>query len=297
MPTTIGFVGLGNMGTPMAERLLNGGFSVVIYDINSAVMDELVSKGAKKSTSLKKVGDDAEIIFISLPTPPIVREVALGKDGLIHGSKVKVIVDLSTTGATTAQIVHDALAPRGIEFVDSPVSGGRGGAIAGTLAVMTSCKEATFAQLEPMLKLIGKPFFIGTKSGMAQTMKLVNNLMSATAMAITSEALGMGVKAGLDPKVMIDVINSGSGLNTASRDKFPRAILPRKFDYGFTTALMYKDVKLCLEEAKSMGVSMTVGDAVHRIWQKTNDEIGADEDFTTVVKLIEKELGIEIKST
>ena len=129
--------------------------------------------------------------------------------------------------------------------LDSPVSGGVGGAEKGTLAVMVSGPRADFEAVKPALDVIGKVFFIGEKPGSAQTMKLANNLLSATAMVATSEAVVMGVKAGLDPDVMIDVINAGSGMNTASRDKFPRSILPRSFDFGFATGLMVKDVRLC----------------------------------------------------
>jgi 3-hydroxyisobutyrate dehydrogenase-like beta-hydroxyacid dehydrogenase len=245
---------------------------------------------------VQAVADAVDTVLISLPTPDIVKDVATGDKGLIHGSKVKTVVDLSTTGAGMAQWVHAALAAKGIEFVDSPVSGGRGGAIAGTLAVMVSGQHATYERLTPVLKNIGKMFFIGDKPGMAQTMKLANNLLSAAAMAITSEAVGMGVKAGLDPSIMIDVINAGSGMSTASRDKFPRSILPRKFDYGFTTALMYKDVRLCLEESQALGVSMPVATAVRDIWKRTNDDFGGDKDFTNVIRVIEQSMGVEVKA-
>jgi 3-hydroxyisobutyrate dehydrogenase-like beta-hydroxyacid dehydrogenase len=241
------------------------------------------------------VADAVETVLISLPTPDIVKQVTTGPAGLIHGSKVKTVVDLSTTGSSMAQWVHAALAVKGIEFVDSPVSGGRGGAIAGTLAVMVSSQTATYEQLTPILKNIGKLFFIGDKPGMAQTMKLANNLLSAAAMAATSEAIGMGVKAGLDPSIMIDVINAGSGMSTASRDKFPRAILPRKFDYGFTTALMYKDVRLCMQESQDLGVSMPVANAVRDMWQKTNDDFGGDQDFTNIIRVVEQSMGVEVK--
>jgi 3-hydroxyisobutyrate dehydrogenase-like beta-hydroxyacid dehydrogenase len=126
-------------------------------------------------------------------------------------------------------------------------------------------------------------------------MKLANNLLSATAMAITSEAMVMGVKAGLDPRVMLDVINAGSGRNSASQDKFPKAILPRTFDFGFTTELMYKDVKLFLQEAEAMGIPMWVASAVGQLWSLANSQIGPQEDFTTIVQCVEKWAGVEVK--
>ncbi len=296
MSKHVGFIGLGAMGTPMAERLLNDGYSLTVFDVNASVAQALAQKGAQVVASVQAVGDAVDTVLISLPTPDIVKEVTTGAQGLIHGAKVKTVVDLSTTGSGMAQWVHAALAAKGIEFVDSPVSGGRGGAIAGTLAVMVSGQHATYERLTPVLKNIGKLFFIGDKPGMAQTMKLANNMMSAAAMAITSEAVGMGVKAGLDPSIMIDVINAGSGMNTASRDKFPRSILPRKFDYGFTTALMYKDVRLCVEESQALGISMPVATAVRDIWKRTNDDFGGDKDFTNIIRVIEQSMGVEVKA-
>src|SRR6185437_12162529 len=189
-------------------------------------------------------------------------DVATGKDGVIEGKRVKRFVDLSTVGSQMAVRIHDILAKRNLVKIDSPVSGGVGGAEKGTLAVMVSGPRADFEAIKPALDVIGKVFFIGEKPGSGQSMKLANNLLSATAMAATSEAVVMGVKAGLDPAVMIDVINSGSGMNTASRDKFPRAVLPRTFNYGFATALMLKDVRLCTEEAKGLGVPSEVMSAV-----------------------------------
>jgi 3-hydroxyisobutyrate dehydrogenase-like beta-hydroxyacid dehydrogenase len=159
---------------------------------------------------------------------------------------------------------------------------------------MVSGPRADFEAIKPALEVIGKVFFIGEKPGAGQTMKLANNKLSATAMVATSEAVVMGVKAGLDPAVMIDVINAGSGMNTASRDKFPRAILPRSFDYGFTTGLMVKDVRLCLEEAKSLGMPMEVAEAAGRLWEAVIREMGADSDFTTAIKPIETKAGVVV---
>jgi 3-hydroxyisobutyrate dehydrogenase-like beta-hydroxyacid dehydrogenase len=146
-----------------------------------------------------------------------------------------------------------------------------------------------------MLKAIGKVFHIGERPGMGQTMKLCNNLLSATAVAATSEVVVFGVKAGLDPTIMIDVINSGSGRNTATQDKFPKSILPRSFDFGFAMGLMYKDVKLCLEEAEAAGVQMKIASAVRELWRLGNDELGADRDFTEVIRVLESRAGVEVK--
>jgi hypothetical protein len=190
--------------------------------------------------------------------------------------------------------IHDILAEKNIVQVDSPVSGGVTGAEKGTLAVMISGPQADYAVIKPAIEVIGKPFFIGSKPGSGQTMKLANNFLSATAMVATSEAVVMGVKSGLDPKVMIDVINAGSGMNTASRDKFPRSVLPRSFDFGFATGLMVKDVRLAVEEMRSLGLSMEVAEAVGRLWETVIKEQGADSDFTSAIKSVEKAAGVVV---
>jgi hypothetical protein len=231
----------------------------------------------------------------SLPSIEAVLAVATGPNGVIEGRKVRRFVDLSTTGARTAKRIADALAAKNIVQIDSPVSGGPGGAEKGTLAVMVSGPATEIELLRPALSVFGKVFVVGDRPGMGQTMKLANNMLSATAMAATSEAVVMGVKAGLDPAVMIEVINAGSGHNTASRDKFPRSVLPRTFDYGFTNGLMYKDLRLCLEEAENLGVPMRVGSMVRDMFEIATREYGADADFTTIVKSVEKPAGVEVR--
>ena len=295
MARQVGFIGLGKMGEPMAARLLAAGYELVVHDVRPESVAALVAKGARAAASPAAVGSAVDTVLLSLPDPAVVRQVTLGGDGVIAGSKVRTVLDLSTTGASMAREIAAALAARGIVGVDSPVSGGVAGAVKGTLAVMVACPKALFADLEPMLKHLGKVFFIGERPGMGQTMKLANNFLSATALAATSEAIVFGAKAGLDPATMIDVINAGSGRNSASQDKFPRAILPRTFDFGFTTSLMYKDMKLCLEEAAAAGAPMSVATAVRELWRRTFEEIGGDQDFTTIVKLLERDAGVDVK--
>jgi 3-hydroxyisobutyrate dehydrogenase-like beta-hydroxyacid dehydrogenase len=283
------------MGFPMARRLIEAKHQLVIYDARSEAMDKLVALGAQAASSPRDVADRTETVLASLPSLQISLDVATGKDGVIEGKRVKRLVDLSTTGSQMAVRIHGLLAAKNILQIDSPVSGGVGGAEKGTLAVMVSGPHRDFELLKPVLGVIGKVFFISEKPGAGQTMKLANNYLSATAMVATSEAVVMGVKAGLDPSVMIDVINSGSGLNTASRDKFPKSVLPRSFDFGFATGLMVKDVRLCLEEMKGMGLSMEVAEAVGRLWETVIKEMGPDSDFTSAIKPIEKAAGVEVR--
>jgi 3-hydroxyisobutyrate dehydrogenase-like beta-hydroxyacid dehydrogenase len=292
----IGFVGLGTMGFHMARRLIEAGHKLIIYDTRPEAIARLTALGAAAASSPKDVADRVETVMASLPSLDAVWQVATGRDGVIEGGRIKRFVDLSTSGARMAKRISEALAPKKIVQVDSPVSGGPGGAERGTLAVMVSGPAADIELLQPALSVFGKIFVIGDRPGMAQTMKLANNLLSATAMAATSEAMVMGVKAGLDPAVMIEVINAGSGMNTASRDKFPRAILPGTFDYGFTNGLMYKDVRLCLDEAEGMGVPMWVGSMVRQMFQLAATQHGADADFTTIVKCVEEWAGVEVRA-
>lgn len=292
----VGFVGVGRMGGPMASRLLDAGYELCLYDVSAEAMRPFAARGAQIAASPAEVASQAEIVLVSLPTPDIVREVALGGNaGIINGSKVRLMIDLSTTGPGVATEVAGKLAERRIGWVDSPVSGGMSGARAGTLAVMVSCPKQTFDEIEPMMKTFGKLFFAGEKPGMAQTAKLANNLLAATAMVATSEVMAMGVKAGLDPRLLIDIINASSGRNSATQDKFPRAIIPRTFDFGFATGLSYKDVRLCVEEAEAMGVPMVVGGAVREMLAITKARFGADSDFTHIARLLEEWAGVEIK--
>jgi 3-hydroxyisobutyrate dehydrogenase-like beta-hydroxyacid dehydrogenase len=290
----IGFIGLGNMGAPMAKRLIEAGHKLVVYDTRNDAVAPLVALGAQLALSPQDVADRVETVMASLPEPQVVANVAVGEGGLLRGKRIKRFVDLSTTGARMAATIAAGLAKRDIVQIDSPVSGGVAGAVKGTLAVMVSGPKADIDLVKDALSVFGKVFVIGDKPGMAQTMKLANNFLSATAMAATSEAVVMGVKAGLDPTIMIDVINAGSGRNTASTDKFPKAILPRSFDLGFATALMLKDVRLAFAEAKSLDVPHEIMAAVLNAWETANAEIGGDKDFTTVIQPIEKRAGVTV---
>jgi 3-hydroxyisobutyrate dehydrogenase-like beta-hydroxyacid dehydrogenase len=293
----IGFIGLGKMGFPMARRLIEAGHHLIVFDTRKDVVEQFVARGAEPATSPRDVADRAETVMASLPSLQASLDVATAAGGVIEGKRVRRFVDLSTVGSQMAVRIHDLLKKRGIVQIDSPVSGGVAGAEKGTLAVMVSGPRAEFETVKPALEVIGKVFFIGEKPGSGQTMKLANNFLSATAMVATSEAVVMGVKSGLDPKVMINVINAGSGMNTASRDKFPRSVLPRSFDFGFATGLMVKDVRLALEEMKSLGLSMEVAEAVGRLWEVVIRDEGPESDFTAAIKPIEKAAGVVVGGT
>ncbi|MEQ1941508.1 NAD(P)-dependent oxidoreductase [Mesorhizobium sp. VNQ89] len=292
----VGFVGVGKMGTPMAGRLIKAGYEVTVYDLDRSAMQELGNAGAKLASSPTEVGNAAEVVFASLPSPQILETVVLGANGIAAGSSIKVFIDISTTGPRTAAKVAEALKSQNIAMIDAPVSGGLKGARNGTLAVMTSGPKTVYESVRPILENFGKMFFMGEVQGAAQTMKLANNLLAAAALAVSSEAVVMGVKAGLDPKIMLDVINASSGRNSATEDKFPKSVLPRTFDFGFATGLSFKDVRLCLEEAEAIGVPMVVGSAVRQMLSVTNQLYGPESDFTSMVRVIESWAHVEVRS-
>jgi 3-hydroxyisobutyrate dehydrogenase-like beta-hydroxyacid dehydrogenase len=292
----IGFIGLGQMGFHMARRLVEAGHRVIVFDTRREAVDRHTALGAHAAQSPRDMADHVETVMASLPTPDIVLAVATGPDGVIAGKRVRRFVDLSTTGAVMAKRIFAALKEKNIVQIDCPVSGGVTGAAKGTLALMVSGPRAEVDAIAPLLPAIGKTFIISDRPGAGQTMKLCNNYLSAAAMTATSEAMVMGVKAGLDPRIMLDVINSGTGRNTATEDKFGRVVLPRTFNLGFTVGLMTKDLKLCLSEGKSLGVPMDVAEAVTRLLQTACDENGPDKDLTTVVQPVERRAGVEVRA-
>lgn len=291
MTEDLGFIGLGNMGFPMLRRLLDARYPVAVYDTRPEVVEQAVRAGAIAAQSVRDVADRAESVLASLPTPQVSNEVAAQ---VATGSRVRRLVDLSTVGRVAAQHNHATLAARGIATLDSPVSGGVHGAEAGTLAIMVSGPRNEFDTLQKVFDTIGRAIYVSDQPGAAQTMKLINNLMAATTLAATAEVIVMGVKAGLDVKTMIDVLNAGSGGTHASRDKFPRAVLPRTFDYGFATGLMTKDIRLYLDEALALGTPIEVAETVARIWTTTERDQGPGSDFTSVVKPMEKTAGVTV---
>ncbi|MBP2452832.1 NAD(P)-dependent oxidoreductase [Mycolicibacterium lutetiense] len=292
MSEPIGFIGLGNMGFPMLGRLLTAGHPVVAFDVREDVLATATALGAQPAKSVRDVADRAETVLASLPTPQVSQSVVTE---VAEGSKVRRFVDLSTVGAGAAQRNHATLAAQDIAALDSPVSGGMHGAQAGTLAIMVSGPHAEFEALAAVFEALGRAIFVSEQPGAAQTMKLINNLMAATTLAATAEVMVMGVKAGLSADVMIDVLNAGSGGTHASRDKFPRAVLPRTFDYGFATGLMAKDVGLYLAEATSLGLPVEMAATVQRIWEQTVQAEGPESDFTSVIKPMEKTAGVIVE--
>lgn len=283
----LGFIGVGVMGRPMARRLLQHGHSLVIYDTDQAALEELAALGAHIASSVREVADSAEIIFTSLPSPAIFKAVALGAEGIIEGRAVRILVDLSTVGSRAEREVAEGLASKGIETVDAPVSGGAAGAKNGTLAMMVAGKTEALDRVRSLFDVFGKVFIVGEQPGQGQLLKLLNNMLSTTAFAITSEAFVAGVKGGLDPEVMMSVINAGSGKNGATLDKFPKHVLPGTFDFGFPVSSVCKDIGLAIEECQALGVPMWLGNAARQLWNVAAQQDGGDRDLTELVRTVE----------
>jgi 3-hydroxyisobutyrate dehydrogenase-like beta-hydroxyacid dehydrogenase len=288
----IAFIGVGRMGSGMAGRLLDAGHTLTVLDPDAAATAPLAARGARVAASVADAVADTPVVMVSVPGPAQARETAR----LASGSKVlKVFIDLSTSGPGAAQAIAAALAPHGIAAIDAPVSGGVRGAATGKLAIMASGPAAAMTRVRPLLELLGKVFAVGEQPGLGQTVKLANNLMSAASLAIAAEAMAMGVKAGVDPAVMLEVLNASSGRNSATQDKIPKHVLNRKFDFGFANALSFKDVRLCLDEAEVLGVPMVVGAAVRQMLSITNQVYGPTADCTDLVKVVEGWAGCEIR--
>lgn len=289
MGQEIGFVGLGAMGAPMVRRLLLAGNSVIAHDLDADAVRAAVAAGAQAADSPAKVAERAEIVMVSLPTPDVVRKVALGENGLVAGSRARIYVDLSTTGARAAQEVAAGLARHDIVSLDAPVSGGVAGAAAGTLAVMVSGDPTAYQTVRPALLEIGRnTMLVGDRVGQGQTMKLVNNLMAAANYAVAAECLVMGAKAGLDCDLMVDIISKSSGRSFVSEAFVAGAVLSRQFDFGFRMELMSKDMRLALEEAEALGTTMLTCSAAKQLYSYAMAHGAGPSDVTTLINVLEQ---------
>jgi 3-hydroxyisobutyrate dehydrogenase-like beta-hydroxyacid dehydrogenase len=286
----VGFVGLGAMGVHMASRLLDAGHTLAVFDTRAEAMAPHVARGALACGSAAAVADAADTVLVSLPTPDVVHEVA---HELLAGGAMRAYVDLSTTGPAMAAQVAATLRERGVACLDAPVSGGVAGAQAGTLTIMAAGDEAVFERLKALLEVFGRNVvLVGSEPGQGQLAKVLNNLLSASAIAITGEALALGVHGGLSARTLLDVFNASSGRNTASADKFPKHVLPRTFGAGFRLELMHKDVQLCLAEARRQGVPMALGGAVGELWARAAASAAEGADCTEIVRMLEDAAGV-----
>jgi 3-hydroxyisobutyrate dehydrogenase-like beta-hydroxyacid dehydrogenase len=294
--TAIGFIGLGQMGGSMAERLLADDVSLHIHDPSPEATRRFVARGAIAHDSPRQVADAAAIVFACLPSREVAEAVALGPDGIADGSVIGVYVEMSTIGKVCIETIAQGLAARKIQTVDAPISGGPPAAREGRLAMMASGPAEAVAQVKPWLARIGKQVYVlGKRAGQAQVMKLINNTLMATNLVAAAEGLVMGAKAGLDATVMFDVLRAGTGHSASADDILARAALPRSFDFGARLSIVEKDVHLGLDEAAALGVPAPVMQAAARIWDEAAAQGWGDLDFTAILKLIEERGGAEVR--
>jgi 3-hydroxyisobutyrate dehydrogenase-like beta-hydroxyacid dehydrogenase len=273
MKETIGWIGIGSMGHRMSRHLAAAGYPLVVAD---AASTERAPPGATIAKGNADVAGRAETIILSLPdgnaTQAVAREIASAP-----GRRVETVIDTSTIGIRAAEAAASLLSAAGVEFIDAPVSGGTSGADKATIAIMLACPRESFERFKPLMSLMGKPFYVGPKPGQGQAVKMLNNFLSATALAATSEAIAFGTAQGIDMKTILDIVNASSGRNSASDDKFPNRILHGRYDAGFTAKLQLKDIHLYLENARAAGITDEIAKVVVEVWQRLDAAMpGAD---------------------
>lgn len=287
----IGLIGVGNIGMHFAARFLAAGHELVVHDRSATAQERLAAKGATIAASACELASQVDTVLLCLPLPRIVAEVAAE---VAQGSAVKTVVDLSTTGPSVTHEINALLGARGIALIGAPVSGGTVAAEKGTLAVMAAGPQAAYQAIEPLLRVLGKNiFYLGADPSLGQTLKIINNTLYATSMVASCEALIFGVKAGLDPETMLDVINVSSGRSFATLERIPQCVLDRSFPLRFTTELLHKDVKMCLDEAEKLGVPMQVNPAARQFLAFAISQGDGDKDNVYPIRHIEQWAGVQ----
>lgn len=284
LPKTIGFIGLGQMGEPMCAFICKGETPVICYDR----VPGLAPAGGTERDSLAAVIHGADTIFLSLPDGKIVNAVAQ-EIAALEGVAGKVIIDMSTIGPAAAKQAAAVITGAGMTFIDAPVSGGRQGALKASITVIWAGSRAEMDRHQPILDLFSKnSFHVGEEPGQGQAVKLLNNFLSATAMAASSEAVLFGLSHGVEMKTILDVVKVSTGNNTAIEDKFPNRILPGTYDAGFFAELLNKDVRLYNAFVKEAGTSNLMGERVAEIWNLVEDTLPPHSDFTRVFEVLQQ---------
>ncbi|MDN7244978.1 NAD(P)-dependent oxidoreductase [Planococcus shenhongbingii] len=291
-----GIIGLGNMGGRMAKRLLEQGVEVGIFDLNKDFVRSFVELGAEEAESPADLASKFQYIITVLPNVFIVKETLTGSEGLMKGLKPEsLLIEMTTSIPSVTKELSGMLRKEGFRMIDAPVSGGVKKAEDGTLSIMVGGEERDFDEAKPLLSLIGQNIFHVGESGAGHTIKALNNMISATTLAATGEAMALGVKLGLDPNKMLDVINSSTGRSFSSDFKFPSQVLTRNFEVGFTLDLMVKDLKIAMSMAEEEKVPMFISSASFQLWKHAWSQGGGNQDHTAIIKYIEEMFGVEIK--
>jgi len=284
----IGYLGVGNMGQPMAGRLIDGGHELWVCDVRAEAMGPLLERQARPAASPKELADTCDTVVVSLPTLDVFRAAMNGPDGLLRGQTLKTLVNTCTVGVPFTAEIEQACVPAGVTVIDAPISGGPAGARAGTLAVMVAGDAAKVAELMPVFRLWGPTVVVaGEKPGAAQVMKLTNNIVFVAALIATSEAMTMATKAGIAPEAMLQILNNGTGRNFATTTMFPNAVIPRTFDFGATIDILMKDVDLAIAQGEALGVPMWVCQAARLVVKHGVFQGRARHDVSRIVQIIE----------
>ncbi|MNZ10270.1 2-(hydroxymethyl)glutarate dehydrogenase [compost metagenome] len=295
MNESIGFIGLGAMGQRMARHLLEHGFGLELHDPDPQALAPLLARGARSHRSPREVADAAQIVLVCVPTPEIVEQVVLGENGVIHGESVRVLVDHSTTGPSMARRLEQALKERGISALDAPLAGGVAGAEAGTLSVMVGGPADAYARCQPAFAAFGrKVLHLGDAAGLGQTLKLVNNMIVGATLVATSEAVLFGIKAGLDPQQVLEMLNASTARSYTSENIVAGTVLRREFDFGFRLDLMRKDIRLFLAEAEANGAPAFTCAVVKQFFDQAVNSGEPSRDMTRVVQVLEGLAGVRI---
>jgi 3-hydroxyisobutyrate dehydrogenase-like beta-hydroxyacid dehydrogenase len=290
----VGFIGLGAIGSPIAERLIRGGEDLVVHNRTAAKAIPFRT-GARIAPYPVVAADEADIVFACLTTEEAYREVVLGPYGIIHGKRAKTYVHIGTNAVSTVEALAQALHARGIATVDAPMTGGVSRAANGTLTVMAAGSRDAFAQAEPLIKHYANTIvYLGDRIGAAQVMKLVNNMISAGNLALACEGMVLGCKFGLDPVAMLEIINKGSGQSDASLTKIPEEILTRRFGYGANLGPAVQNMNAFAATAKNLDVPIPLADAITTMLKKAVAEEGYAADVTRVICLMEQIAGVTV---
>jgi 3-hydroxyisobutyrate dehydrogenase len=291
-PEKIGFIGLGNMGAPMARNLAAAGYPLVVADAVPAAVERFKANlpahaNVEAPASLNAIGEACRVVITMLPEGNIVRTVLLGDNGVVSGARSgAIVIDMTSASPVGTRALVKDLAAKGITLVDAPVSGGVGRAIDGKLAIMAGGDTEVLDRCQPILNTMGQTFRTGPASS-GHAMKALNNYLSAGALAMAAEAVLAGERFGLDPKLMIDIFNASTGRNTATDNKYPKFVLNRKFDSGFFLGLMAKDLRLALELAEDSGTPVDLLKPVVQMWSEAEQRLGFKADNTEIVKYLE----------
>jgi 3-hydroxyisobutyrate dehydrogenase len=294
MAISVGFIGVGNMGNPMAANVLKAGFPMTVFDVNPKAMENLVQAGARKAGSAREVVESSEVVLTSLPASPDVEATYLEPGGLVDRAKPgTILVDLSSVLPSTPRKIEPRAKARGVHFLEAPVSGGVSGARAATLAVMVGGEAAPLERATPVLRAIGPNIFHVGPVGAGNIVKAINNMMACVNGLAMMEGLALGVKAGLDPMTVYEVVKASSG-GSKALERIPRAIVPRDFEPGFKVALMNKDLETFNTIAKELHVPVSFANVAQRYEQMALAAGLGEQDTSVVMTVIERLSAVQV---